>query len=133
MEKPEPPGITSRIRGFQDRGCQLKTCVIDQISESRESHGTPSDVRMPVHPRATRSYAVIEVETSNPSLTEAADCLVHHRLRSGLAGQVVPRGKEVAGVQADADPLGSIDPRDDLLDVLQPVSETVPLTCGDLE
>ena len=30
MEKPEPPGITARVRAIQDRGCQPKTLVIDE-------------------------------------------------------------------------------------------------------
>src|SRR5262249_33345718 len=133
MEKPEPPGITSRIRGFQDRGCQLKTCVIDEGSECRESDGTPPDVCMPVHPRSAGTKTVVEVETADPPPAEATDGLVHHRLRSGLAGQVIPRREEMAGVQTDADTAGCIDTHQDLLQVLEPVPETVALTGRDFE
>ena len=133
MEKPEPPDITARIRGFQDRRCLLKTCVVDEVSERRESDGTPPDVRVPVHPGATWTQAVVEVEAADPPPAETSDRLVHDDLRSGLAGQVVARGEEMAGVQADADPPGCIDPRQDLLDLLQPMPETVALTGRDLE
>src|SRR5215475_7983183 len=99
MEKPEPPGITSRIRGFQDRGCQPKTFVIDEVSEGRESDRTPSDVRVPVHPRSTGTGAVVEVKAADPPAAESVDCLVHDSPRSGLAGQVIPRREQMAGVQ----------------------------------
>ena len=113
MEKPEPPGITTGIRGFQNRRYLLKARVVDEVPKRGESHGTPPDVRVPVNPGPPGTQTVVEVEAADAPTAKAADCLVHHRLRSGLAGQVVACGKEVAGVQADADPPGRIDPRED--------------------
>jgi hypothetical protein len=81
------------------------------------------DVRVPVHP-PPGTQAVVEVEAADPPTAKALDRPVHHRLRSGLAGQVVARGEEVAGVQADADPLGRIDLREDPPRAL-PVAKTV--------
>lgn len=133
MEKPEPPGITTGIRGFQDRRCLLKTRVVDEIPERGESHRTPPDVRVSVDAGPPGPQAVIQVEASDSPMAKAANCLIQHRLRSGLAGQVVAGGEEVAGVQADADPPGCIDPRENLLQVLESVPKAVSLSGGGFE
>ena len=133
MEKLKPVGITARIRGFQDRWSPVETCVVHQEFERRKANGSPAYLRVSVDPRSPRTQAVVQMEAADPPLAEPADRLVHHRLGAGLGGQVVSRTEEMAGVQADSDPSRRAHPRENLLEILQPVSEAVALTCGDLQ
>src|SRR5215472_11986591 len=133
MEKPKPRGITARIRGFQDGWSAMETCVVHQESERRKAYCPLADLCVSVDPRSPRTQAVVEVEAADPPLTEPADRLLHHRLGAGLGGQVISRAEEMAGVQADADPSRCAHPRENFLQVLQPVSKTVALTGGDLQ
>ena len=133
MEKLEPPGITVRIRGFQDPRGGTETCVIHQEFEGRQADLSPANLGVAVHPGPTAAQAVVQVKTPDPPLAKPPDAFVHHRGRSALGGQVVSRAEEVAGVQADADPPGRVHREEDLLQLLQSVPEAVALASGHLE
>src|SRR5262249_50386732 len=104
---------------LQDHGQPLEPGVVDEVTERLEAEATPADGRVPVDPAPALAQAVVHVPDA-----DAADA---HRPDSSTQGRIVllpgPQGiagrENVAGVRADAEPLGLGDEVEDAGEVLE--------------
>ncbi len=64
---------------------------------------TFADVLMPVHVRAQRRFGIVGVNHVNVFEVQQSARLIHGLAQSGLAGDIISGGQQVARIQAESD------------------------------
>ena len=93
----------------------------------------PSDVLMPVHPRAARGFGIVQMNGSETIESDYAIEFAKRFLSPPFAADVVAGGENVRGVQTNTKALRFAHVLDDARDLLESVAETRALASGCFE
>ena len=115
---------------LQDHGSLSEAPVVDQEPEPLGPNPAFADVLMPVHPAAQLTLGIVQVKSLHPAQAQHPVQFVKRPAVAVSVPQVVAGGKYVAGVHADAHPLGFLHQRENCRQVFEAVPEMAPLPGG---
>src|ERR1041385_383465 len=101
------------LRRLQHFGDAAETRVVDDVREGVAADGALADVLVAVDARAEGLLRVVEVKRADVLDADVALHLVDQPLPAVACADVVARGEDVAGVDADADARLVVDGADD--------------------
>jgi inner membrane protein len=116
------------LLGLDEHRQPCKTVVVQQSPERFETKAAVANVLVPVYPAAARLLGIVGVEHFDPIDPDESIERLKGLPIPGVAHDVVPGRDEMAGVQADSDPLGAIQMRDHRREMLEAMSERASLT-----
>lgn len=141
---PAPPGQAAQprqvlpvhlthLRRLEDLRHRREAPVAHQQPERRTPHEAAPDVLMAIHPAAEVLLRVVDVEAADPLEADPPVDLLEDRCVPFRRAEVVAGREQMAGVHAHSQPLPCAAAREDLLQVLEAVSQRRPLPRRGLE
>ena len=121
------------FRGFENHRHAGEARVRDDPPERFETDPAKADSRVPIHPASPRFDAVVEVQDPDPAQPDGPV----ERLDGGIVTCVVVQGiarrENMAGIDANSQPLGLGNCIKDDLQMLESVPQATPLPRGGLQ
>ncbi len=121
------------LGGFEDEGEFGDAGIGHQVSEGRTAYAAFGDVFVSIDTGVESGFGIVNVDD-----LEAREAYGVVELADGIAigrrgSQVVPGGKDVAGVETDAEAVGAFDIFDDGGELIEAMAEAGTLAGGSFE
>src|SRR5207253_639072 len=97
--------------------------IVQEPTERGEAEEAVTDMLVTIEAGAQAGTRVVEMEGEDSSESDVGGDLVDDAVPRALAADVITRGEEMAGVDADAEPLGTRGPAEQLTELGQPVAD----------
>src|SRR3954470_9636120 len=107
LPQSQEAGSVPLRRNLEESGNLPESLVVHEVAERECPDGALADVGVTVDTRSERLHRIIEVEGADGPDPENPVELFESGLIAALRGDVVARGEDVAGVEADRDPIGA--------------------------
>ncbi len=115
--------MLDRLRRLQQFGQAGEAGVVEEHAEGFQADLSLTDVLVPVDTRAERLLRVVEVEGTDVIEADEALDLSRQPLVAVTGPDVVAGGKDVAGVDADADALAVVEAVEDRSELFDRAAE----------
>src|SRR3954471_9369169 len=133
LPQSQEAGSVPLRRNLQEPGNLPESLVVDELAERECPDGALADVRVTVDTGSERLHGIIEVEGADGADPENPVELFESGLVTGLGGDVVPGGEDMAGVEADGDAIRGAAPVADRPQLLESAAHAGALASRGLE